>query len=166
MLVTFEESVEEVTADVASLGFGLDGLQRDGLLVVYAFRAEPTEVAGTGEFGFGPLFLLLDNAIKGIGARRVVLDTIEVLKQRGSAHSDQVREFVLTDHGIGLADVYVGPRGVLTSSAGLSQKARAMPGCSSGRSFSAVSGRCCGASCTGRRNWPRGKTNSPRSRPS
>ena len=45
VLVTFEESVEEVTADVASLGFDLDGLQRDGLLVIYAFRAEPAEVA-------------------------------------------------------------------------------------------------------------------------
>ena len=79
VLVTFEESVEEVTADVASLGFDLDGLQRDGLLVIYAFRAEPIEVVGTGEFNFEPLFLLLDDAIKRIGARRVVLDTIEAL---------------------------------------------------------------------------------------
>ena len=79
VLVTFEESVEEVTADVASLGFDLDGLQRDGLLVIYAFRAVPTEVVGTGEFNFEPLFLLLDDAIKRIGARRVVLDTIEAL---------------------------------------------------------------------------------------
>jgi len=79
VLVTFEESVEEVTADVASLGFDLDGLQRDGLLVIYAFRAEPTEVVGTEEFNFEPLFLLLDDAIKRIGARRVVLDTIEAL---------------------------------------------------------------------------------------
>ena len=79
VLVTFEESVEEVTADVASLDFDLDGLQRAGLLVIYAFRAEPTEVVGTGEFDFEPLFLLLDDAIKRIGARRVVLDTIEAL---------------------------------------------------------------------------------------
>ena len=79
VLVTFEESVEEVAADVASLGLDLDGLQRDGLLVIYAFRAEPAEVVGTGEFGFEPLFLLLDDAIKRIGARRVVLDTIEAL---------------------------------------------------------------------------------------
>jgi circadian clock protein KaiC len=79
VLLTFEESVQEVTADVASLGFDLDGLQRDGLLVIYAFRAEPTEVVGTGGFNFEPLFLLLDDAIKRIGARRVVLDTIEAL---------------------------------------------------------------------------------------
>ena len=43
---------------------------------MYAFRAEPTEVVWTG-FDFGPLFLLLDDAIKCIAARRVVLDTIE-----------------------------------------------------------------------------------------
>ena len=79
VLVTFEESVEEVTADVASLGLDLDGLQRDGLLVIYAFRVEPMEVVGTEEFNFEPLFLLLDDAIKRIGARRVVLDTIEAL---------------------------------------------------------------------------------------
>jgi circadian clock protein KaiC len=79
VLVTFEESVEEVTANVASLGFDLDELQRDGLLVIYAFRAEPTEVIGTEEFNFEPLLLLLDDAIKRIGARRVALDTIEAL---------------------------------------------------------------------------------------
>jgi circadian clock protein KaiC len=79
VLVTFEESAGEVAANVASLGFDLDGLQQAGLLAVYAFRAEPTEVVGTGEFDFGPLFLLLDDAINRIGARRVVLDTIEAL---------------------------------------------------------------------------------------
>jgi circadian clock protein KaiC len=79
VLVTFEESAEEVTANVASLGFDLDRLQRDGLLAAYAFRAEPTEVAGTGQFDFEPLFLLLDDAINRIGATRVVLDTIEAL---------------------------------------------------------------------------------------
>jgi len=79
VLVTFEESAGEVAANVASLGFDLDRLQRDGLLAVYAFRVEPTEVAGTGEFSFEPLFVLLDEAIRRIGARRVVLDTIEAL---------------------------------------------------------------------------------------
>ena len=79
MLVTFEESAEKVTANVASLGFGLEQLQKDGLLVIQAFRAEPTEVAGTGEFDFEPLFLVLDDAIRRIGAGRVVLDSVEAL---------------------------------------------------------------------------------------
>jgi circadian clock protein KaiC len=47
-----------------------------------------------------------------------------VLKSRGMAHSNQLREFLLTDQGIDLLDVYVGPEGVLTGSSRLSQEAR------------------------------------------
>lgn len=47
-----------------------------------------------------------------------------ILKSRGSAHSNQIREFVLTDHGIELRDVYVGPDGVLTGSMRVAQEAR------------------------------------------
>jgi circadian clock protein KaiC len=47
-----------------------------------------------------------------------------VLKSRGMAHSNQLREFLLTPHGIDLLDVYVGPEGVLTGSSRLSQEAR------------------------------------------
>ncbi|MHB8931120.1 MAG: circadian clock protein KaiC [Melioribacteraceae bacterium] len=47
-----------------------------------------------------------------------------ILKSRGMAHSNQIREFILTDHGIELLDVYVGPEGVLTGSARLSQEAK------------------------------------------
>jgi circadian clock protein KaiC len=48
-----------------------------------------------------------------------------VLKSRGMAHSNQIREFLITDHGIELQDVYVGPDGVLTGSARLAQEALA-----------------------------------------
>ncbi len=47
-----------------------------------------------------------------------------VLKSRGMAHSNQIREFLLTDQGIELRDVYVGPEGVLTGSIRLAQEAR------------------------------------------
>ncbi|MEI6778729.1 MAG: circadian clock protein KaiC [Chloroflexales bacterium] len=47
-----------------------------------------------------------------------------VLKSRGMAHSNQIREFLLTDHGVELRDVYVGPSGVLTGSARLAQEAQ------------------------------------------
>jgi circadian clock protein KaiC len=50
--------------------------------------------------------------------------TLHILKSRGMAHSNQVREFLLTDHGVELDDVYVGPGGVLTGSARLTQVAR------------------------------------------
>jgi circadian clock protein KaiC len=50
--------------------------------------------------------------------------TLSVLKSRGTAHSNQVREFLLTNAGVALADVYVGPQGVLTGSARSAQEAQ------------------------------------------
>jgi circadian clock protein KaiC len=50
--------------------------------------------------------------------------TLYVLKSRGMEHSNQIREFVITDHGLQLPDAYLGPEGVLTGSARLSQEAR------------------------------------------
>jgi len=47
-----------------------------------------------------------------------------ILKSRGMDHSNQIREFILTNHGIELLDVYIGPEGVLTGSARLSQEAK------------------------------------------
>ena len=47
-----------------------------------------------------------------------------VLKSRGMAHSNQIREFRLTSRGIDLLDVYVGPGGVLTGTARVAQQAR------------------------------------------
>ena len=79
VLLTFEESAPKVAANVRSLGFDLDELQRDGLLVVLSFRVEPTEIVTAGEFDLEPLFVTLDDAITRVGAKRVVLDTIEVL---------------------------------------------------------------------------------------
>jgi len=79
VLLTFEESAAKVADNVRSLGFDLDGLQRDGLLAVLAFRVEPTEIVAAGEFDLEGLFLTLDDVIKRVGAKRVVLDTIEVL---------------------------------------------------------------------------------------
>jgi circadian clock protein KaiC len=47
-----------------------------------------------------------------------------VLKARGMAHNTQIREFLLTEHGVELADVYVGSAGVLTGSARQAQEAK------------------------------------------
>jgi circadian clock protein KaiC len=49
---------------------------------------------------------------------------LSVIKSRGMAHSNQVREFLITSHGIALQDVYVGPEGVLTGSMRAAQEAR------------------------------------------
>jgi len=51
-----------------------------------------------------------------------------LLKSRGMAHSNQIREFLLTDHGVELFDVYVGPEGVLTGSARQAQEAQEQAG--------------------------------------
>ena len=64
-------------------------------------------------------WLLLRN-VEANGERNRLLF---VLKSRGTAHSNQVREFVLTDHGVELVDVYVGPEGVLAGSARVAQQA-------------------------------------------
>jgi circadian clock protein KaiC len=53
---------------------------------------------------------------------------IYVAKSRGMAHSNQIREFLLTDHGVDLKDVYIGPEGVLTGSLRLAQEAREQAG--------------------------------------
>jgi circadian clock protein KaiC len=60
-------------------------------------------------------------AMEGNGEHNRVL---YVLKSRGMAHSNQIREFLLTNQGIELADVYVGPQGVLTGSARQAQEAK------------------------------------------
>jgi len=49
---------------------------------------------------------------------------LHVLKSRGMAHSNQVREFMVTDAGIRLTDVYIGPSGMLTGSARVQQEGR------------------------------------------
>jgi circadian clock protein KaiC len=63
--------------------------------------------------------LLRDIEIGGERNRGLV-----ILKSRGMAHSNQIREFLLTDHGAELHEVYIGPEGVLTGSARLAQEAQ------------------------------------------
>jgi circadian clock protein KaiC len=65
-------------------------------------------------------WLLLKNIEVGGERNRALY----VLKSRGMEHSNQIREFVLTDHGLRLLDVYLGPEGVLTGSARVSQEMR------------------------------------------
>jgi len=85
ILVTFEESASKVTENVSSLGFDLNNLQDDGKLTVMAFKVDLPE-KNRGYFDFSPLLVLLEEAIVCIGAKRVVLDTIELLF---GAYSDQ-----------------------------------------------------------------------------
>jgi circadian clock protein KaiC len=79
ILVSFEESAEKVALNVRSLGFDLDELEREGKLEVIAFQVDPTDMVAAGAFNLEPIFLILDDAIQRLGARRVVLDTMEML---------------------------------------------------------------------------------------
>jgi circadian clock protein KaiC len=93
---------------------------------ITAFFASLTNAGGNQE--------LTDMSISSLIDTWLLLRDIEIggernrglyiLKSRGMDHSNQIREFKLTDHGIELLDVYVGPEGVLTGSARLSQEAK------------------------------------------
>jgi circadian clock protein KaiC len=79
VLMTFEENVDEISNDVASLGFDLAGLIKAQKLAVDYVRVERGEIEETGEYDLEGLFVRLEYAIRTVGARRVVLDTIESL---------------------------------------------------------------------------------------
>jgi circadian clock protein KaiC len=79
VLMTFEENGAEIASDVASLGFDLPALIEARKLAVDYVRVERSEIEETGEYDLEGLFIRLDYAIQSVGAKRVVLDTIESL---------------------------------------------------------------------------------------
>jgi KaiC/GvpD/RAD55 family RecA-like ATPase len=233
VLMTFEERADDIARNVASLGFDTDALVAKKKLVIDFVKIDRGEIEEHGEYDLEGLFIRLAHSIAAIGAKRVVLDTIEallrpavfglemhlvrmhklisqfqpsvvivdpvsnlqtagtnedtthlfvrlvdflrkngilgflvsltggerlleatdegissmvdtwlllrdlesngernkvlyVLKSRGMAHSNQVREFHITTKGVKLVAVYLGPAGVLTGSARLAQEAQAI----------------------------------------
>ena len=79
VFIAFEETPEELAQNVRSLGFDLDKLIADKKIAVDYVHVERTEIEETGEFDLEGLFLRLGMAIDEVGAKRVVLDTIENL---------------------------------------------------------------------------------------
>ena len=79
VLMTFEETSEELASDLASLGYDLAKLVAEGKLVVDYVRVERSEIEETGEYDLEGLFVRLEHAVTSIGARRIVLDTVESL---------------------------------------------------------------------------------------
>jgi len=79
VFMSFEESDEELTTNVASLGFDLNQLVADKKLILDYVFIERSEIEETGEYDLEALFLRLGHAIDSIGAQRVVLDTLEAL---------------------------------------------------------------------------------------
>jgi circadian clock protein KaiC len=79
VFIAFEENAEELTKNVASLGFDLDELTKKKKIVVDYVYIERSEIEETGEYDLEGLFIRLEHAIKSVGAKRVVIDTIEAL---------------------------------------------------------------------------------------
>ena len=79
VFISFEETDEELATNVASLGFDLKQLIEDKKLVLDYVFIERSEIEETGEYDLEGLFLRLSHAIDSIGAKRIVLDTLEAL---------------------------------------------------------------------------------------
>jgi circadian clock protein KaiC len=79
VFIAFEETAEELTQNVRSLGFDLDELIEKKKLAVDYIYIERSEIEETGEYDLEGLFIRLGHAIDSIGAKRVVLDTLETL---------------------------------------------------------------------------------------
>ena len=84
VFVAFEETPNELVENVRSLGFALDDLVDRGKIFVESIQIEPSEIEETGEYDLDGLFIRLGHAIDSIGAKRVVLDTVEALFAGGS----------------------------------------------------------------------------------
>ena len=79
VFMSFEERAQDLAANVASLGYDLDGLVSEGKRAIDHVRVERSEIEETGEYDLEGLFIRLGHAVDTIGAKRVVLDTIETL---------------------------------------------------------------------------------------
>lgn len=79
VFMMFEENAQELTDNVRSLGFDLDQLVAKKKIRLDHVRIERSEIEETGEYDLEGLFIRLGHAIDSIGAKRVVLDTVEAL---------------------------------------------------------------------------------------
>jgi circadian clock protein KaiC len=117
VFVSFEETEQDLVDNVRSLGHDLALLVRRKRLAIEYIRVERAEIEETGEYDLEALFIRLDHALRSIGARRIVLDTIESLfaglSNAGVLRAELRRLFAwLKDRGI--TAVITGERGTDT----------------------------------------------------
>jgi hypothetical protein len=162
VFVAFEESRDDLVANVSSMGFDLAQFEADGMLVLDHVNVVGDGLQETGDWDLDGLLLRLAAAIDAVGAKRIAIDTNEVLfsafedtatlrsalrrlfgwlkdcgvtavitgeQGDGKLTRRGIEEYVsdcvlVPDEGIELADVYVGPHGVLTGSARRTQQAQ------------------------------------------
>jgi circadian clock protein KaiC len=114
VFVAFEETHDDLVDNVASLGFDLAALERDGLLVVDHVSVDPSELVEAGDWDLDGLFIRLGAAIDAVGAKRVAIDTIETLfgafKDTATLRSELKRLFVWLK-ARGVTAVITGERG-------------------------------------------------------
>jgi circadian clock protein KaiC len=79
LCVSFEENAEELSQNMASLGYDLSTLEKKKMLLIDHVQIARHEFEETGEYDLSGLFVRIEHGIRSIGAKRVVLDTIEVL---------------------------------------------------------------------------------------
>src|SRR5271157_3859659 len=79
VFMAFEETEKELKKNTASLGFGVKSLVQQNKLYIDHVRVERSEIEETGEYDLEGLFIRLGSAIDSVGAKRIVLDTIESL---------------------------------------------------------------------------------------
>ncbi|WP_250626312.1 circadian clock protein KaiC [Pinirhizobacter soli] len=79
VFMSFEERAHDLSVNVASLGYDIDALVADGKLVIDHVHIERAEIELSGEYDLEGVFVRLNHAIDSVGAKRVVLDTIEAL---------------------------------------------------------------------------------------
>ena len=117
VLMAFEETSDEIIVDAASLKFDLQELCDQKLLSIDHVQIDPHQIAETGEYDLEGLFIRLRHAIESIGARRVVLDTVETLftgfSNEGLLRSEIRRLFQFLK-SFGVTAVITGERGERT----------------------------------------------------
>jgi circadian clock protein KaiC len=114
VFIAFEETEKDLGRNVASFGYDLDKLQEEKKLFIDHVFIERSEIEETGEYDLEGLFIRLGNAVDTVKAKRVVIDTIEVLfaglKNQAIIRSELRRLFRwLKDRG--LTAIVTGERG-------------------------------------------------------
>lgn len=114
VFMAFEETEEELVKNFASLGFDLNGLEAENKLVVDYIHIDKSEYEETGEYDLEGLFIRLGLAIDSIDAKRVALDTLEVLFsgfQNEAILRSELRRLFSWLKGKGVTAIVTGERG-------------------------------------------------------
>lgn len=79
VILSFEESREDLIKNIASMGFDLEELERKNLIHIDHIQVDMKEYFEAGEYDLEGLFIRIQNAVNKIGAKRIAIDTIEIL---------------------------------------------------------------------------------------